>query len=88
MMARFFYCQLDVYKLNIKAMSGLIKSLFTNTQNKFRWYDFGLLKTYAFTFGLILASYYPEFFQEYIIVLYAVFGILFLYFIHLLFIKK
>lgn len=69
-------------------MKNFIDKLYDRMFENFTRWDFGFLKLYGWTFGIILGAYFPEFVKTYLVVFATIFLILLVRYVYLLFLKK
>ncbi len=61
---------------------------FRNRIAQMNIWDWGAMKVYAFTVGIVIGAYFPEFTKKYLLVFITLIAITFFWLLHSLFIRK
>jgi len=69
-------------------MKNLIKIMYERMFANFTLMDYGFLKLYGFSFGIMLGAFFPAFVKNYLVIFIAIFSVLLVRYCYLLFWKK
>lgn len=69
-------------------MKNLIEKMYDRMFNNFTRWDYGFLKLYGWSFGIILGAYFPEFVKNYVWIFASIFLMLLARYVYVLFLKN